>query len=66
MNLEPSSQLNLYAIDNYLLDLSKLYSNNKNLDYAYYLLAICYYESIEDEKKDLNYLLDSKKNFQIQ
>lgn len=43
----------------------KLYSNNKNLDYAYYLLAICYYESIEDEKKDLNYLLDSKKNFQI-
>tara|TARA_B110000037_G_scaffold131048_1_gene148857 strand:+ start:1553 stop:2392 length:840 start_codon:yes stop_codon:yes gene_type:complete len=43
----------------------KLYSNNKNLDYAYYLLAICYYESIQDEKKDLNYLLDSKKNFQI-
>ena len=29
MNLEPSSQLNLYSIDNYLLDLSKLYSNNK-------------------------------------
>ena len=29
MNLEPSSQLNLYAIGNYLLDLSKLYFNNK-------------------------------------
>ena len=29
MNLEPSSQLNLYAIGNYLLDLSKLYLNNK-------------------------------------
>ena len=29
MNLEPSSQLNLYAISNYLLDLSKLYFNNK-------------------------------------
>ena len=29
MNLESSSQLNLYAIDNYLLDLSKLYSNDK-------------------------------------
>ena len=43
----------------------KLYSNNKNLDYAYYLLAICYYDSIEDEKKDLKYLLDSKKYFQI-
>ena len=43
----------------------KLYSNDKNLDYAYYLLAICYYDSIEDEKKDLKYLLDSKKYFQI-
>ena len=29
MNLEPSNQLNLYAIGNYLLDLSKLYLNNK-------------------------------------
>ena len=29
MNLEPSSQLNLYAIGNYLLDLSKLYLDNK-------------------------------------
>ena len=43
----------------------KLYSNDKNLDYAYYLLAICYYDSIQDEKKDLKYLLDSKKYFQI-
>ena len=43
----------------------KLYSNDKNLDYAYYLLAICYYDSIKDEKKDLKYLLDSKKYFQI-
>ena len=29
MNLEPSNQLNLYAIGNYLLDLSKLYSSGK-------------------------------------
>ena len=29
MNLKPSSQLNLYAIDKYLLDLSKLYLYNK-------------------------------------
>jgi len=29
MNLKPSSQLNLYAIGNHLLDLSKLYLNNK-------------------------------------
>ena len=29
MNLEPSSQLNLYAVGNYLLDLSRLYLDNK-------------------------------------
>ena len=43
----------------------KIYPNNENLDYAYYLLAMCYYDSIEDEKKDLKPLLESKKNFQI-
>jgi outer membrane protein assembly factor BamD len=42
----------------------KLYSNSENLDYAYYLLAMCYYESIIDEKKDLKALLESKKYFQ--
>ena len=26
----------------------KIYPNNENLDYAYYLLAMCYYDSIED------------------
>ena len=31
----------------------KIYSKHKNLDYAYYLLAVCYYEQILDEKKDL-------------
>ena len=29
----------------------KIYPNNENLDYAYYLLAMCYYDSIENEKK---------------
>ena len=43
----------------------KIYSNNKNLDYAYYLLAICYYEQIMDEKKDLQAIENSKKNFEI-
>jgi len=43
----------------------KLYSNNKNLDYAYYLLAISYYDSIIDEKKDLKPLIEAKKNFEI-
>jgi|TARA_B110001452_G_scaffold49283_1_gene37631 outer membrane protein assembly factor BamD len=43
----------------------KLYPRNKNLDYAYYLMAMCYYDSIEDEKKDIKPLLESKKHFQI-
>ena len=30
------------------------YKNHKNLDYAYYLLALCHYDQIVDEKKDLN------------
>ena len=41
----------------------KLYSNNENLDYAYYLLAICYYDSIIDEKKDLRPLVEAEKYF---
>ena len=43
----------------------KLYSSNENIDYAYYLLAICYYDSIVDEKKDLLQLLKSKEYFEI-
>ena len=43
----------------------KIYQNHKNLDYAYYLLAICYYEQIVDEKKDLQSIIKSKKIFEI-
>ena len=43
----------------------KIYSNHKDLDYAYYLLALCYYEQIVDEKKDLNSILKSKEIFEI-
>jgi len=43
----------------------KLYSNHNNLDYAYYLLAMSYYDSIIDEKKDLKPLIEAKKNFKI-
>ncbi len=43
----------------------KLYPKNKNLDYAYYLLAINYYDSIIDEKKDLRPLTESQKYFNI-
>ena len=41
----------------------KLYPNDKNLDYAYYLLAINYYDSIVDEKKDLRPLNLAKEYF---
>jgi outer membrane protein assembly factor BamD len=30
----------------------KTYPNDTNLSYAHYLIAICYYETIEDEKRD--------------
>ena len=41
----------------------KVYPNHKNVDYAYYLLAICYYEQIVDEKKDLQSIINAKENF---
>ena len=43
----------------------RIYSKNKNLDYAYYLLAISYYEQIIDEKKDLQSIANAKKYFKI-
>ena len=43
----------------------KLYSKNENLNYAYYLLAMNYYDSIVDEKKDLRPLVEAKKNFEF-
>ena len=42
-----------------------LYPKNKNLDYAYYLLAMNYYESIVDEKKDLKPLTEAKRYFNL-
>jgi len=42
-----------------------VYPKSKNLDYAYYLLAICYYEQIVDEKKDLNSIENAKETFQF-
>ncbi len=41
----------------------KIYSKNKNIDYAYYLLAVCYYEQIVDEKKDLQSIIKAKETF---
>ena len=41
----------------------KIYPSHKDLDYAYYLLSISYYEQIVDEKKDLSSIMNAKKNF---
>jgi len=53
------SSYSLYGINFYdeaLVNLErflKKYPGNKNVPYAHYLIAIIYYEQIEDEKKDL-------------
>jgi outer membrane protein assembly factor BamD len=38
----------------------KTYPNDKNIAYGHYLLAMCYYEMIEDEKRDIEPLLKAK------
>ena len=48
-----------------LLRFNKIYPNHKNIDYANYLLAICYYEQIVDEKKDLQSINNAKENFNL-
>ena len=48
-------------IDRYL----KTYPLHDRKDYAYYLLALSYYEQIVDEKKDLESIINAKKYFQI-
>ena len=41
------------------------YKNHPQTDYAYYLLALCHYDQIIDEKKDFNEILAAKKYFEI-
>ena len=41
----------------------KTYPQSNRLDYAYFLLATCYYEKIIDEKKDLEPLIKAKETF---
>ena len=41
----------------------KKYPSNENISYAYFLLAMCYYEEIVDEKKDLEPLLKANEIF---
>ena len=41
----------------------KTYPKNPNLNYAHFLLAMCYYEKIVDEKKDLGPLIKAQDKF---
>ena len=41
------------------------YPLHERKNYAYYLLALAYYEQIVDEKKDINPILQAKVNFEI-
>ncbi len=43
----------------------KNYPADENIPYAHYLIAICYYEQILDEKKDIQPLLKAKKKFEF-
>ena len=51
----------IFEIERYL----KTYPNHKNIDYAHFLLAMCYYETVVDEKRDLEPLLKAKKQFEF-
>jgi len=46
-----------------LIRFKRVYPKHKNLDYVNYLLAMCYYEQIVDEKKDLQAILKAKESF---
>ncbi len=43
----------------------KTYPLHNRKDYAYYLLGLSYYEQIVDEKKDIEPIINAKKNFII-
>jgi outer membrane protein assembly factor BamD len=46
-----------------LIRFLKVYPNHKDIAYAEYLLGLCYYEQIVDEKKDLQSIVNAKKTF---
>jgi outer membrane protein assembly factor BamD len=41
----------------------KIYPNHESISYVHYLLGICFYEKIVDEKKDLKAILNAKEKF---
>ena len=62
------SYFSQYYFNDAALELEKYldkYKNHPRRDYAYYLLALCHYDQIVDETKDLNEILKAKKYFKI-
>ena len=60
----------VYYADDYYFDAQfelerfiKTYPKSADLNYAHFLLAMCYYEQIVDEKKDLGPLLQAQEKF---
>ncbi len=51
----------IYELQRFL----KTYPKHKDISYAHFLLGICYYENIVDEKKDLEPLLNAKQKFEF-
>ena len=51
----------IYELERFI----KTYANDKRLSYAHYLLAICYYEEVIDEKKDLGPLVKAQSEFKF-
>ncbi len=43
----------------------KTYPKDKDIAYAHYLIGICYYELIEDEKRDIDPLIKAKEKFNL-
>ena len=51
----------IYELERFI----KTYPYDSRIDYAHFLLAMCHYESIVDEKKDLRPLLKAQKKFKF-
>ena len=49
----------IYELERFL----KTYPHDPRVDYAHFLLAMCHYEKIIDEKKDLGPLVEAEKKF---
>ena len=51
----------IYELERFI----KIYPNNEDISYAHFLLAMCFYENIVDEKKDLEPLIKARNKFEF-